>query len=172
MTAAHCVLPERENMTYQEHNASGNKPRVPVQTLATGTNIPDDTGANDWAILLLATPSTQQPFPIGSTTYINPLNQSAWLVGYSYDLDGLSVANNCTIKSINQGELSHDCDLKPGASGGPLYIRGDNDLRILVGIQSGGMDGKAETYRVRDRNNAAGVDGFIDRLAELVAIYP
>lgn len=68
-------------------------------------------------------------------------------VGYSSDLNGISMDNSCYIDAPQQGQaIMTDCDGAPGSSGGPVFLRddegnlllGDNDAPIAIALNSNG----------------------------------
>lgn len=97
---------------------------------------------DDWAILTLDVQldtvlSNYQEVPIGTFTGTSASNFSSR--GYSGDLFDLygrpSVDQSCSITLNSADGLYGDCDIMPGASGGPL-IRNQK----IVGINSGGPE--------------------------------
>ena len=137
LTAAHCVVdPARggisANWLWFRPGARKGKtvPAVKGIYAWAGTTDPDDDRGNDWGLIKLEK-------PLGKETGIIPVSPNAdtlvflspvSLVGYSEDIDGgksPSVHDGCRVHGADyqSGALLDDCDMNPGASGGPLLVK-------------------------------------------------
>ncbi|UJR12251.1 hypothetical protein I4U23_016428 [Adineta vaga] len=96
-----------------------------------GTNQPDDNRAADWALLRLDKKLGTKIVPI------NIMKQSPGiLVGYSVNFkDGQTAGAqmNCRIiKELSSKLFLHDCNAGRGASGGPIFVYGNNKPYIYL----------------------------------------
>ena len=132
LTAAHCVVdPARAGATsktlwFRPGARQGKTvPSVAATYVWWGTVDPDNDRGNDWGLLKLEHPlSDLTPIPVhpqsDSVAFLTPLS----LVGYSQDFEGgasPSVHDGCRVLRTDfaSGAFHHDCDMNPGASGGP-----------------------------------------------------
>jgi len=143
LTAAHCLASYNVNDTvrFSFHSREGGEPWIDTKLVARGSSAANPWNAepNDWALLLLPTPTAHQRFRVwafGANESHMVAKQPAWLAGYSADLPDASVATKCAVRQRTGGVLYHDCDLQGGASGGPLYIKNAQGERLIVGVQS------------------------------------
>jgi protease YdgD len=131
LTAAHCVFKEGKNIEALRFKPYG-KGWVDVEYLASGnTGAP---GGNDWAVVKLSKPIEEKPFAIydGAESLAN---RQVSLAGYSFDIEGLTVDQNCQIQRDTFEHLVYDCDMHSGASGGPVYLT-EGDKLTIVGVNS------------------------------------
>lgn len=140
LTAAHCVYytdgPQAGTMVTEirvrQNTRAGDAPLINVTLLEAGAGR-GTSDRTDWAFLLLPTASPAEPFKVSTD---NPVGKQAWAVGYSRDREELSFDSDCTIREIYRGALLHDCDGRRGVSGGPVYVKDDDDERTIVGVNS------------------------------------
>jgi protease YdgD len=142
LTAAHCVLNVDDGgaVSYTPHVRGGKGPTWGTTLLRRGARRKAvDHEDTDWAILLLDKPSPYDWFVVRAYG-LNPdelTGKPAWLPGYSDDQNGLYVAADCSVRErIKVGKLYHDCDMRAGVSGGPLYVKDRQGEREIVGVQS------------------------------------
>lgn len=179
ITAAHCVWQKDSSglipfLTYTPYYRNQAGQTFGVTVLDKGSS-QFWTGQNydDWAILLLDTPTFEQPFRVAPTSWINPVGRKTWVAGFSQDVVGLAVDSQCSTKSTAGGVIFHDCDIKPGASGGPIWIKDDNGERFIIGVQSGEhSDNDGQQWTMETSNTGCSSDMFIDRLKLRLTQYP
>ena len=103
--------------------------------------------ANDWAVLILATPIATKPIPVRSLSARNlkTLPRDRLMrAGYSQDRPHLlSLHDGCGITGDVDGGpvLIHTCDATRGDSGSPLIIMTDEGpflVGIIMGVTKGG----------------------------------
>ena len=143
LTAAHCVVtPGKAEPRAEFHsfsagmiNGTAAASATPVRAWIGGVT-PEDDRRTDWAIVELSSAlgESQGYLSVSNAAVTAPMQVS--LAGYSADLgsgQSLSVHTGCTIKSIVENRLHHDCDASEGVSGGPLFVQNGNSWQI-VGI--------------------------------------
>lgn len=105
--------------------------------------------ANDWAVLVLATPLATKPIPVRGLSAHNLTalpGDRLMRVGYSQDRPHLlSLHNGCGVSGdINGGPvLIHTCDATRGASGSPLILMTDEGpflVGMIMGVSTGGKE--------------------------------
>jgi|GEM_PF-2560413 len=170
MTAAHCTFGEQEH----KWTTHGSNQTYSSTLLQRGMASPKGRSKiffaevmNDWAILKLDRPVERW---IEIDTAAKQGDKVA-VIGYSEDLSGATGHNGCTIKSIKFNAIGHDCDMRAGASGGPVLKR-INDKWFFVGIQStencDGNDCIHEEWTERNSNHAA---LMTDEIANAIKSY-
>lgn len=120
--------------------------------------------ANDWAVLVLATPVATKPIPVRS---LSPRNLTTlprdrlMRAGYSQDRPHLlSLHNGCGVSgNVNGGPvLIHTCDATRGDSGSPLIImteQGPFLVGMIMGVTQAGE---------RERGLAVHASAFLETL--------
>jgi hypothetical protein len=128
-----------------------------------GTGIPSfPTSFTNWPTIGLTT--LPKPIPAAGVTVTSP--------GYAADFLGANNAaglhQNCKIRkdgvcspqaSEGQGIILTDCDVNPGASGGPVVTGGLSNPRI-VGTFGGGQSGVTSTWTESNANKHISSNGF------------
>lgn len=148
LTAAHCVVDKDTRTPYPLSELSfiagagttHPKPAVGIVAGELGGTHTDANRAWDWALLTLSENLGDQtgwiPLRAASPRELTQLQSGLTLVGYSGDLANGNIPSThygCSIHSVSRGVIEHDCDMTPGASGGP----------ILVGFQPNGLRSKS-----------------------------
>jgi V8-like Glu-specific endopeptidase len=93
---------------------------------------------DDWAIALIDSHLGDHYKWLGIRNYLAVPGDTVTLTGYSEDLRAGDTASShveCSVRGYVNGQLAHDCDMTPGASGGPLWSTKWGDPYI-VGINS------------------------------------
>lgn len=170
-TAAHCI---RKSLVFQGGSYKLSQPIYVASVLIPSTHARvvkvdlgtiDAEGArqDDWALLVIDSNfgdrlgyfGVYQSVPVPSA-----VTRSVSLIGYGEDIVGARIHKGCSIlRRGRNGLLFHDCDLKRGASGGPLF-HCERENCSLVGIQSG--EGRSQAV-----NSAVSADKFAESLANL-----
>lgn len=145
LTAAHCVVqPGKAEPRGEFHsfaagmiNGVAAATAIPVRAWVGGIN-PEDDRRKDWAVVELSSAiGDSQGFLSISPNHIGTnLPMAVSLAGYNSDLSNgqsLAVHTGCSIRSIVEDRIHHDCDATEGISGGPLYVQNGNSWQI-VGI--------------------------------------
>jgi protease YdgD len=135
LTAAHCVVDRETRTPYPLSELSfvagagttAQRPAVGIVASEVGGTHTDVNRAWDWALLTLAENLGDQtgwiPLRAASPRELTQLQSGLTLVGYSRDLADGNVPSThygCSIHSVSRGVIEHDCDMTPGASGGPI----------------------------------------------------
>lgn len=141
LTAAHCVVspgkaeprPEFHSFGAGMIQGTAAATATPVRAWIGGVN-PEDDRRTDWAVVELSSPlgERQGYLSVSSAPVTSPLEVS--LAGYSVDIgngQSLSVHNNCTIKSVVENRIHHDCDASEGISGGPMLVANGSSWQIV-----------------------------------------
>ncbi|MGE0174590.1 MAG: serine protease [Oligoflexales bacterium] len=186
LTASHCFgdMGSEDVIKVIHQNDDGTEPWRNARIVARGAKGMNSGNVGnredkDWTILLLDQASPHRPFRVvffedDDDVVDRPIS----LVGFSSDLRNASVAQNCAVQRRSDGVLFHDCDLKAGASGGPLYFKEPSGDYAIVGVQStevlcgnercaSGVDfSKVMANRATDTTN------FEDEFKELLKKYP
>ncbi len=149
ITAAHCIY-DPDGRFLASHfafspNMIGGRSAVsvPATYVWYGTRTPLRTDpsdfVDDWAVLLLAHDLGVFGALDARDVTPNP-GDVVTLVGYSADVDaGLTATTHvdCRIQSgAFAGQLTHDCDMTRGASGGPLWSYAWGQVPAIVAINS------------------------------------
>jgi len=123
---------------------------------------------NDWAIIRFEEPVGEWfGFMTPDANYqgTGTTRPLLYLLGFSGEFfmkyGGPHLEIGCNIIAERYGILSHDCDMRPGASGSPLFY---NDGRLL-GLNS-------HEYRHIQKNNAVAASEFVQAIADANAKYP
>jgi protease YdgD len=131
LTAAHCLYLKGKEVKSFQYVPYG---RAMIDGIFYLAGNKGGLADNDWGLVWLRQAQTDQPFRL-SNGKGSLAGHTAYLAGYSKDKPGLSIHQNCQIKEDNAKTLIHDCDLKAGASGGPIYYAEGDDL-VIGGVQS------------------------------------
>jgi V8-like Glu-specific endopeptidase len=139
LTAAHCFIDANTQaladgpFTFSPEYQNGIAPASSQVTYVWwGTTNPNGDRQSDYAIGRLADPLGDAFGWIGTqaldmSEHLN--NLTYYMAGYSEDFDGGNVASwesGCVFKKLeSNGLLLHDCDMSPGASGGPMFYYAD-----------------------------------------------
>jgi V8-like Glu-specific endopeptidase len=128
LTAAHCAYDDGKNFDTFKYIPHG---RSEVQGTFLTSGNSGQVGGGDWALIRLAKAQNDKPFKIaggGETMAGREVN----LAGYSTDLLGLNVHQNCLVTKddAQTKAVSYDCDMRAGASGGPVYYEENGELFI------------------------------------------
>jgi V8-like Glu-specific endopeptidase len=145
LTAGHCVINDNsltprtdfKKFVANMINGAGAATATPVRAWVGGAT-PEQERRMDWAIVELSTAlgDIQGEIPVSAKDLTNLLPYQVNLGGYNSDLaDGKSpsVHWGCSILSIVEGKVHHDCDASTGISGAPLFVKEDGMWKI-VGI--------------------------------------
>lgn len=119
-----------------------------IDSLVLGTKSPAEHPERDWAILKLKKPVSAdvEPFQVSRTAHIDHSGSILKLIAYHGDKPGrISFKSECGYYEIGlpkhnsrHGKLFfHGCDMRPGASGGPMIA---HETGRLVGMQVGHKD--------------------------------
>jgi V8-like Glu-specific endopeptidase len=175
MTAAHCTFGDIEH----KWTAHGSGKIYTSTLLQRGMSSPKVRRKlffaeimNDWAVLKLDPPVDRWLELDTSATEGDKIA----VAGYSEDIKGASGHNGCIIKQIKYNVIGHNCDMRDGASGGPVMKRKD-DRWFVVGIQStencDGTDCDHSEWTDRNSNHATLLTEDIASIVRSYAnIYP
>jgi V8-like Glu-specific endopeptidase len=139
LTAAHCVIDESTHVlaagpfTFYPQYRDGQWPASSQTTYVWwGTTDPNGDRGSDFAIARLAEPLGDTFGWVGTQALDmskHLSNLDYYMAGYSEDFAGGSEASwedGCVFKKLEaNGMLLHDCDMSPGASGGPMFYYAD-----------------------------------------------
>jgi len=190
VTAAHCVFDPDGRYLVHHFTFSPNMIRgqaavsVPATYVWYGTRTPLRTAGNDyvgdWAILLLA--RDLGAFGSIPTRDVTPrAGDVVTLTGYSADADsGLTATAHvdCHIQvGTLGGQITHDCDMTRGASGGPIWSYAWGETPTIVALNSseqregGEISLKVGAYDGSHPNGAVPASQFFGALKWLVDHY-
>lgn len=148
LTAAHCIL-DPDGGWLADHylffpNMVAGRARAGARGVHVwyGTRTPLRPGTpfvEDWAIVLLDRDLGDHVRWLGTRDITPAPGDRVTLSGYSTDVDGGQTATthvDCQIQSgLLDGQITHDCDMTRGASGGPLWSTAWGEPTI-VAVQS------------------------------------
>lgn len=153
VTNAHCVFQGNGEphpaISFAPNLMDGrSQARAEVVGARVGTRNPERDSADDWAILRLDQPlGNEYGWMEWTNADLGTLTQHQKdfvLVGYSGDFpktDGGSTAGvhiGCSIRGFERefGLAMHDCDMTPGASGGPIFYISNQGVGSIVALNS------------------------------------
>lgn len=133
LSAAHCF----ENTPPDSFTFTrlGETDATRVTRVTQGRDPTDGEVSGDWAIVTLARSYGVAPMNrvIAGETAPLPVR----VAGYSFDLGGrLGTHEDCQIVRVVDRTFLHDCDMRQGSSGGPMYRLVDGEAQV-IGVQSG-----------------------------------
>lgn len=179
LTAAHCVIDKetkhlRGDLSYfKAHYTRGYSPNVSwIKHVYWGTNNPDFSRANDWALLVLEDNLGNSLGWMGvSNSYSNPVN----VAGYSTDFHRGQTAGvhmGCHIVEDTGAWLLHNCDTARGSSGGPVFVFSGKTANIVALNVAEYRNGGRKTlhFPAYDRahaNIAVKTEKFLKKLREV-----
>ena len=189
LTAAHCILdPEGRWLAgyYLFYpNMVGGQARAGARAVHVwyGTRTPLRPGTayiDDWAIVLLDRDLGSEFRWLGTRDVTPAPGDKVTLTGYSADVEGGATATahvDCEIQNGQlDGQITHDCDMTRGASGGPIWSTAWGEPAI-VAVQSIEARNGGETslhlagYDGGNPNGAVPVSHFFSRLLWVVERY-
>jgi V8-like Glu-specific endopeptidase len=155
LTAAHCLIDERSGRLHHLDKAVVFSPNYKngaayhharVISVWMGTRTPRKELWNDYAFARISEPlgNMYGTIPVRSFDGDHLEKEGPKLVslaGYSLDFEEAKTAGvhlNCNIKQVVKDDdirklLAHDCDMRPGASGGPI-LSFTNESAVIVGV--------------------------------------
>jgi protease YdgD len=174
LTAAHCVNAMLEAQAdgslkitqsiYVEagcHRRAHCDGRARVLRAVRGTSDPDQRRHEDWAILVIdkALGKKFGTFEIARDVVAgSPLNSQLTAAGFSYDRvgsHGMTSHVGCDLKTFfPNGLIYHNCDMSPGASGGPIFQCTDERCEIVALIAAEFRDERNQTRYGVDYSDA------------------
>lgn len=170
LTAAHCIRDSVEKWqgswrmyrNIDVYAPYARDPHAEVIAFAFGNLNSNDYRFDDWAVLVLDRRLGKElgVFPVQSKlSATSRLNDNVSLIGYGEGLPGPHIHRGCAIKEHADDKLLyHNCDARPGASGGPLFVCRAGKCAILA-VQSGeGVEGEPLNSAVPVRNFISTLD--------------
>lgn len=192
LTAAHCIMDEEKHERIEGRyvfvpSMTGDEaePSSPVLRFWWGTKDPVNHRGDDWAIGRLESPLGKSFGWFG----VQELDLSSYLekplfylAGYSIDFfegDYASWENQCGFtNTVPDGTFLHDCDMRSGASGGPIFYfpdRRDPRGAMIVAINvaqrpeaSGRFPSNGTPYKDEIGNIAVPDSAFLPTLKQVL----
>lgn len=179
LTAAHCVedrgkiVPVNFQLNYRdgEFTAQANSVSARVGTLE-----PEKDYAGDWAVVVLDKDLGSANGYLGfapPTKLILPLQ--VLFAGYSSDFSGGEIAgiDHCQILNKFANSYGHDCSMRPGASGGPLfYIEKGHYYIVGVNTKEDPNKSPSDPYTQENANLSTWTESLYNTLLSLRAQFP
>jgi len=189
VTAAHCVLNEKNNYAWPitfhlQYNDGAEVDQADAKHVWVGTTqLYDSKGnysdtSNDWALVQINKKLGNTYGWLGTRTlgWREWVGMESWfmLPGYSSDLNNkMGAALSCSIREDLYDQYFHDCDMLPGASGGSLISNfgGKDGWQVVaVNVLSRGDNERPQTYNWGTANGAVKASKFIPKLKQLLGV--